>query len=640
MTMASINLQQELKDEQKELKLDIWLTTLTGVGLALGVIFQLGAVPKSFSFAAFGLAFVAGGTPAALNAIRSLLKASLDIDLLMVLAALAAAAVGEARDGAILLFLFSLASTLEAYAMGNTKRAVAALMRLKPDEANLMHSDGSLKRVPVEVLALEDIVIVKPGERLPIDGLICKGQSAVDQAPITGESIPVDKTVGDSVFAGTVNGHGVLELKVTKLASESTLARMVILVTEAQAQRSPSERFSDWFGQRYTIVVLLGSIAALIVFLLLGLARSEAFYKAATLLVVASPCAVVISVPAAVLSALAAAARRGVLFKGGAALEDFAQTNILALDKTGTLTEGKMKVTDVITFEESENNLLAIAEALEAHSEHPVAKSILNYTKDKVNHDFTAKATTALPGKGLSATINNIVFWAGNQKLAEEQQITLNEDVQEAINKLESAGKTTVLIGSNKILGLIGVADTPRPSAKPTLEKMKRLGIKRFAMLTGDNATVALAVASELSIPEADVYSELLPEDKVDVIRSLNEQANVAFIGDGVNDAAALVTANVGVAMGSAGTDVALEAADVALLSDDLSRLPDTFALARRTNRVIKQNLGFALGIMMLMVLITLFWKLPLPLGVIGHEGGTLLVVANGLRLLIPSNKV
>lgn len=634
MSSAALALQQELQQERRTLRFEALLTIITVVGLIIAVIAQFSGAPNSLVWIAFIVAYLAGGVPASIGAVQELFKGKLDIDLLMVLAALAAAAVGEPRDGAILLFLFSLAGTLEGYAMGNTKRAVASLMKLRPDEASLHLPDGQTKRVAVEALQLGDIVVVKPGERIPVDADISQGQSAIDQSAVTGESVPVDKTIGDPVFAGTVNGHGALLLRVSKLASESTLARMIKLVTEAQEQRSPSERFSNWFGQRYTFFVLLGSIVALAIFLLIDMPRAEAFYKAATLLVVASPCAIVISVPAAVLSALASAARKGVLFKGGAALEDFGNAETLALDKTGTLTEGKMRVTDVIALAMPEAEFIKLAASLEAQSEHPLAKSILNYARAKGIEPNIPENTKALPGKGLQAEFEGKKFWAGNHKLLAEESVSLNDEAKAALAKLEREGKTPILIGAETLLGVIGVADTLRLSAKPTLERLKALGLKRFVMLTGDHSSVASAVAKELGLAKEDVYAELLPEDKVNYVRELSQKSKVAFVGDGVNDAAALATAHVGMAMGTAGSDVALEAADIALLTDNLERLPEVYALSKRANRVIRQNLGFALGVMILMVLLTLFWTLPLPLGVIGHEGGTLLVVANGLRLL------
>ena len=635
MKNPSEKLLEEMAEEQKELRVSVLLTAVTFVGLIAGVFLQFTSGPGWLIAAAFVVAYLAGGLPAAKGAIESLLQKSLDIDLLMVLAALAAAGVGEARDGAILLFLFSLASTLEGYAMGNTKRAVAALMNLRPDEANLEATDGTLTRVKVEQLVIGQTVLVKAGERIPVDGEIVRGSSAVDQSPVTGESVPVDKAVGDLVFTGSVNGHGVIAVMVQKLASQSTLARMIDLVASAQAERSPSERFSEWFGSRYTVVVLVGSIVALLAFILFGIPIDEALYKAATLLVVASPCAIVISVPAAVLSALAAAAHRGMLFKGGAALEEFGMIDIVAFDKTGTLTEGKMKVATVVALNGNENELLQIASSLEAHSEHPLAHSILEYAKQKGVLPQGVDDTEAVPGKGLRAVIGGTLHWAGNRKMLSDSGLSLDPAAKETLAEIESQGKTTIIVGSKTaVLGFIGIADVVRESAAEAISQLRTAGIKRIVMLTGDHDTVAAAIGAELGIRTEDIYAGLLPEDKVEIIKKLKETGRVSFVGDGVNNAAALVTSNVGMAMGTSGTDVALEAADVALITDDLRKLLGALRLSRQANTIIKQNLVFAIGILSIMVIVTVFFYLPLPLGVIGHEGGTLLVVANGLRLL------
>lgn len=635
MSTETSNLLAELEAEKKTLTREAFLTGLTLVGLLIGVYSQITDGSIYYVYGAFLLAYLAGGLPAARGAIENLIKGKLDIDLLMVLAALAAAGVGEVRDGAILLFLFSLAGTLEGYAMGTTKRAVAALMRLRPDEANVEQSDGQVIRVPAASLKIGQVVIVKAGERIPVDGEIIRGTSSVDQSPITGESLPIDKKIGDNVFAGSVNSYGVLAVTITTLAEQSTLARMITLVTEAEAKRSPSERFSEWFGSRYTIVVLVGSVAALAIFILLGIPSAEAFYKAATLLVVASPCAIVISVPAAVLSALASAAKRGMLFKGGAAIEDFGNVTIFAFDKTGTLTEGRMSVSKVIPFEGSEEELLVAAASLESESEHPLARSIVEYAAACTIFPREVIGTQTLPGRGITATLFGVDYWAGNMRLVSELKISVSNEVREVVNEFEKSGTAFIMVGThNSIIGCIALSDTIRPSAIEMIATLRSADIKRIVMLTGDSKAVARTIASQLGILPADVYAELLPEDKVAVINKLRTEGVVAFVGDGVNDAAALATAQVGIAMGSAGSDVALEAADVALISDDLKALITAYRLAKRANTIIKQNLVFALGILGLMVIITIFFYLPLPLGVIGHEGGTLLVVANGLRLL------
>lgn len=627
-------LMEELEEEKKSLKINVTLTGITLVGLLVGVYLQIIDAAAIYIGAAFLAAYLAGGIPAAKGAFENLIQGKLDIDLLMVLAALAAAGVGEARDGAILLFLFSLAGTLEEYAMGNTKRAVVALMKLRPDEANLEGADGQISRVSVESLKIDQVVVIKPGEKIPVDGTIDSGVSAVDQSSMTGESIPVDKDAGDTVFAGTVNGHGVLRVKVGKLASHSTLAQMIKLVTEAQSKRSPSERFSDWFGERYTILVLVGSAVALGGFILFGLPYEEAFYKAATLLVVASPCAIVISVPAAILSALAAAAKKGMLFKGGAALETFAQVDIVAFDKTGTLTEGKMKVNKVVPIGVSEHQLMQLAASLEANSEHPLAKSILDYAASFGISPATVERAEAVPGKGVYVTQSGRRYFAGNRKMLAETGIKIDDKTEIALSELESEGMTSIIIGSDTVLGVIGISDTIRESAKETIAELRKSGIKRIVMLTGDHTSVANAVGREIGIAPEDIYAELMPTDKVAMVDKLRSEGNVSFVGDGVNDAAALATSHVGVAMGTAGSDVALEAADVALLSDDLKALLRARKVSVQANRIIKQNLVFAIGILLIMVVVTIFFYLPLPLGVIGHEGGTLLVVANGLRIL------
>ena len=625
----------ELATERKELRRDVVLTLVAFMGLFFGVYAQYNGLPSWYESVGFLVAYLAGGLPAAYGALQNLLRGELDIDLLMVLAAVAAALVGAPRDGAILLCLFSLAGTLEAYALGSTKKAVVALMKLRPDEANVVELGGQTKRVAVETLEVGNRVIVKPGERIPVDGIIEVGTSSLDQSSLTGESVPIDKSAGDNVFAGTVNGYGVLTVLVTKTASHSTLAAMINLVTEAQAKRSPSERFSDWFGERYTIVVLVGSVLGLGYFFIVGYDMAEAFYRAATLLVVASPCAIVISVPAAILSALSASARRGMLFKGGAALEHFAKVSIVAFDKTGTLTTGHMEVVSVHAIAVDEIELLRIAAAVEAHSEHPLARSIVSYSKE---HDVASLDVTdavAVPGKGMQAAAAGVTYSVGNRALLSDMNVAIDATTEQLLSQFEAAGQTTIIVASDVVLGIFAIADTVRSSAKQAISDLRTAGIKRIVMVTGDNTQVAHAVAKAVGIFETDVYAQLLPADKVRVVEELKLEGQVAFVGDGVNDAAALVTANVGIAMGTVGSDVALEAADVALLSDDLAMIVKARLLSLKTNAIIKQNLIFALGILLLMVVTTVFFYLPLPLGVIGHEGGTLLVVLNGLRLLL-----
>ena len=622
------------------LRRDAILTAITGAGLVVGVIATLLGAPEWVPSLAYLAAYLAGGLPAGAEALRSLRRGTLDIDLLMVLAALAAAAVGEARDGAILLFLFSLAGTLEDYAMGRTKRAVDALLQLRPDVATRRLPGGEREQVPVDALRQGDIVLVNPGERLPADGRVVEGSSAIDQAAITGESVPVDRAEGDEVFAATVNGHGALAIEVTKLAGESTVARMIELVTEARAQRSPSQRIGEWFGRRYTVLVLAGSAVAFVVLLVLGRDSSSALYTTATLLVAASPCAVVISVPSAVLSALAAAARGGVLFKGGGALEALGKSTMIAFDKTGTLTLGRPAVTDVVAADGDETSLLSLASAIEARSEHPIARAILSEAARRGVTADPAEDTTALPGQGIRARLGDRHVWAGTHVLMEERGLALPTELRSAYEELERRGATLIVVGdAETVHGVIAVADTVRPSAASAVARLRATGFQHVAMLTGDNRGVAHAVAEQVGIAPEDVYADLLPEDKLDIVARLRQRGLVAYVGDGVNDAAALARADVGIAMGAAGSDVAIETADVALLADDLGRLEAAYRLSRRANRVVRQNLVFALGAMIVLVGFTLFGNLPLPLAVVGHEGGTLVVVANGLRLLIPERR-
>ncbi len=645
--------------------------------------------------------FAAGGIPAAIRAIGTLIEErQLDIDLLMVLAALAAAAVGAALEGAVLLSLFSLSTTLEHRAMGRTRRAIEALMDLRPDRALLRH-DGTEREVAVASLQPGDVVILRPGARVPVDGVIVEGEGALDESTITGESVPVHKAPGAPVFEATVNLHGVLAVAVSRALAESTVARMIALVTEAQSARAPSERFSEWFGQRYTIAVLLGAILAFGGFLALGQGWHAALYKAATLLVAASPCAIVISVPAAILSALSAAARGGVLFKGGAALETLAAVSKFAFDKTGTLTTGRQEVVDIHCIGD-ESDFLARLAGIEAQSEHPIADAIRRLAAARGLRPVRLREARAVPGEGMVAVDEAGMIWAGNARLAARMgaktggggtaaEVTstvtaavtsaaaaaaMAEDTrhpaatppaatQPAVTPapplsetplsetpvsglpvsglplsglpaaLADAPRTLVLMGRGaRLLGAVTCEDRPRGSAAAGLAALRRGGIGHIAMLTGDRQAVADRIGAELGIAPADIHADLRPEDKVQIVAALAARGRVAFVGDGVNDAAALARADVGIAMGVAGSEVALQAADVALLADDIGRLAEAHRLARRAARIIRQNLVFAIGAMLGLVTAGLFFQLPLPVAVIGHEGGTVLVVLNGLRLL------
>ncbi|MCG8274258.1 cadmium-translocating P-type ATPase [Aquamicrobium sp. NLF2-7] len=619
---------------QIDLSSDRFMTALTGITLAGMALATVDAFlsPGLWGPVGLVLVYLAGGVPTGVRALTSLWRERvLDIDLLMIVAALAAAAVGAALEGAVLLTLFSLSTTLEQRAMGRARHAVEALMALRPDTALRRTPDGAVTEVPVGDLVAGDLVVLRPGARVPADGEVVEGEGSLDEATITGESMPVGKSRGAKVFEATVNLNAVLVVRVTRPVAESTVARMIELVTEAQAARAPSERFSAWFGQRYTIAVLVGAVLALAIFLALGWTMQDALYRAATLLVAASPCAVVISVPAAILSALAAAARGGVLFKGGAALETLADVDIFAFDKTGTLTTGKAEVTQVVTREPEERFLSLIA-GLEVHSEHPIADAIRRHIDEKGITAAEVRDVETVPSEGITGEDAVGPLWAGNPRMAARMGASL--DAPEYA-QLTDGSQTVVWLGrGDRVYGALTVADRPRETSATGLAALRAAGVDTIAMMTGDRRPVGLRIAAELGLEAKDVHADLLPEDKVRLVGELATSGKVAFVGDGVNDAAALARADIGIAMGAAGSDVALQAADVALLSEDMARLAAAHLLARRTRRIIRQNLAFAIGMMLLLVASSLFFALPLPLAVVGHEGGTVLVVMNGLRLL------
>lgn len=616
-----------------------WAFTLAGV---IGL--HLLDTPTSVTNPLFILAYLFGGTLSAITALKLLAKRQVSIDLLMVLAALGAAMVGHWEEGAILFGLFSLSNALEAYALGRTRRAVRALMDLTPEQATLLAADGTQSVVPVEQLHVGDLVLIRPGERIPADGIVDQGESSCDQAPITGESMPVSKHPGDEVYAATINTTGSLQVRVSRISRESMLSRIVAIVEQAQDQKSRTQRFTDRFEGRYAIAVIAGSILAFFAFMELGGEdRGDAFYRAITLLVVASPCALVISTPASTLSGLANAARNGILFKGSGYLEDLGQVDTIAFDKTGTLTLGEPSVTDVVDLGTgwSEAELIALVAAAESHSEHHIAEAAVAYATAHGYEIRPVESFDSMPGKGIVASVDGRTVAAGNAYLFAD----LGVDTTAAgvvAQRLRADGKTAILAGDDvAVRGVIALADTLRPNAHAVVQELRQLGIKRTAILTGDHQAVAENIAESLGITE--VYGDLLPEQKLDVIHQMETGAKdgsgrtvsrVAMVGDGVNDAPALATATVGIAMGGAGTDVALETAGVVLVADDLTKLPYALGLSRRTRRIILQNLGFSLAVIITLVTLVLTIGIPLPVGVIGHEGSTIIVVLNGLRLL------
>jgi len=610
------------------------LTAGTLVFLVAGVALARAGL-ASAAYAAYGLAYASGGYAAACAAWGALRGGRIDVNLLMLLAAAGAAVLGAWDEGAVLLFLFSLSNTLESYAMARTRRAIEALLALRPERALVRRAGGEVVAA-VEDVAVGEVVVVRPGERIPLDGRVTAGVSDVDQAPITGEPVPVTRRPGDAVFAGTINGAGLLEIEVTRPAGETTLARIIRMVAEAQSQRAPTQRVIDRVGQPYALGVIAASGALAVGLpLLAGWPLPEAFYRAMTLLVVASPCALVISTPASLLSAIANGARAGVLFKGGAALEALAGVRTVVFDKTGTLTRGVLVATDVVPTDGGPpETLLALAAAAEVRSEHHLAAGIVAAAQ-AWGLPLEAPATfQAVPGQGVVAQVGGREVRVGVPELAAGAEAALPEPAQRALERLEAAGRTAVVVAvSGRVLGVIGLADVVRPEAAEAVAALRRLGVLRVGLVTGDNERTAGAVAAALGITH--VESRLPPEDKVAVIRRLRAaDGPVAMVGDGINDAPALAAADVGVAMGRGGTDAALETADVVLMHDDLRRLVYALALARRARAVVVQNVAFAGAVIAALVVATLAAGLRLSAGVVGHEMSTVIVVANGLRLL------
>jgi len=632
-------------------RLEMLLTGATLVLLLGSMLGGLFGVPGQVLLAVHLAAYVTGGWWAVLNTAPRLIKGKLDVDFLMLLAALGAALLGHWREGIVLLFLFSLSNTLQTYAMDRSRRAVDSLIKRRPKEATVLR-DGVELAVPVEELVIGDRLILRPGEMAATDGAVREGLSEMDESSITGEARAVSKGPTDTVFAGAINGTGTLEVEVTRLANDSTLARIIRLIESAQAQKATTQRVLEQFESYYAWFILVGVAVVILVPVLLGHPFPPAFYRGMVLLVVASPCALVISTPAAILSAIARAARHGILFKGGVYLEKMAAVRVVVFDKTGTLTTGKPGLTDIVLAESApdgfaEDDLLAYAAALESRSEHLLAKEIVAAAAAR---ELALPAMTqfvALPGRGVHAVLEGYEVWIGGNRLFEEHGERVPADLLAAKARLEAEGKSVLIlhrelsrahdVGLHEAqggwLGLVALADTMRDDVPATIQALRRLGIARTVMLTGDNPEVAAGIAAQAGIDE--YHANLLPEDKVRIVRELEAtHGAVMMIGDGVNDAPALAHASVGVAMGAAGSDLALESAPCVLMGEELSRVPFALALSRRTLRIVKANLAFSIAVIVLLAASVFLFTLPMPLGVLGHEGSTLLVCANGLRLL------
>jgi Cd2+/Zn2+-exporting ATPase len=609
---------------------------LTLAGIIAGVLIErLGGPPGSL-LAVHLATYTFGGFYALRAVLAALRQRTIEVDLLMILAALGAAYLDAWTEGAILLFLFSLSNLLQGYAMDRTRRAIAALLELRPDTVPVRRGEAQVE-LPLEAVQVGDTIVLRPGDRVPLDGVIARGSGSFDESALTGESMPVHRGEGDAVLAGTLNQSGALDLTVTKPVAESTLARVVAMVGEARERKAHSQSLLDRFEQRYAVGVI-GAVALYILLVpwLFGAPFAEAFYRGMVLLTVASPCALVISVPAALLSAIANAARRGVLFKGGVHLEQLSRVRVVAFDKTGTLTYGRPELTDLVPAPGvgAAELLEAVARA-ERQSEHPIARAILDHAEAQGLRVAEPEGFEAVTGMGVRASWDGQETLVGSPRLMEQAGHPAPAELLAEADRLTDAGRGTVLLAwrGGRWLGLVSVMDRERDDAAAKLAALRAAGIERVVMLTGDNQRVAEAVARRVGVDE--LHAGLLPADKLRIVGELGRRYGpVAMVGDGVNDAPALAAATVGVAMGAAGTDAALETADIVLISDDLGAIAYAVKLSARTRRVVRQNIVFALSVVLLLVLSTLIAGVPLPLGVIGHEGSTILVVLNGLRLL------
>ena len=605
------------------------------------VCLQIGWV--GLAFLVLAVAYVIGGYGSAKDGLTTLVKEKqLDVDLLMIVAALGTAILGIWKqdyfliiDGGILILIFALSSALEGIAMENTEHNINKLMQLTPDIARVIKEQQE-EKIPIHQLKIGDIILVQPGERIPTDGIIVSGNSSINQSAITGESIPVDKTMGDEVFAGTLNGYGVIELKVHQPPENSLIQRVIQLVEQAQTDTPPSQQFMEKFERGYAkVIILTGLGLAIIPPLFLSWNWETAIYRALVFLVVASPCALLVSIMPTLLSGIANGARHGILFKNGAQLEKIGRINAIAFEKTGTLTTGKLNIVDIIPVAGIlDTELLQLALAVESLSEHPIGQAIAQFALGKNISRITAMNVATQIGEGIIGEVNQDQIFVGKLEWIHQHNIYVSPELVEISDHLETDGKTVVWVAQNyQTLGLIAVEDTVRLEAKTLIKNLKKFGIEQVVMLTGDHQRTADSVAKQLNIDL--VYANLLPEDKLTIIRQLkNRYHGVAMVGDGINDAPALALADVGIAMGGAGNDVALEMADIVLMTDQLGKILKAIKLGRRANRVIQQNIAFALSFVVLLLISNFFGLINMPTGIIGHQVSTLLVTLSGLRLL------
>ncbi|WP_310830285.1 heavy metal translocating P-type ATPase [Paenibacillus pedocola] len=611
-----------------------------GSGVLMLIAWAVSGWSEVLSVLIYVISYTVGGWIKAKEGVETLVKErDLDVNLLMIAAALGAASIGYWNEGAMLIFIFAMSGALESYTMERSKKDISSLMALKPATA-VRIEQGAMSEVPIDLLAVGDLLLVRPGELIPADGKVYRGESAVNQASITGESLPVEKTAGSEVFAGTVNGEGPLYIEVTTAAEHTLFAKIIKMVEEAETEVPDSQRFIKRLEAVYARVVVLATVIliALPPFVL-DWSWSNTFYKAMVFLVVASPCALVSSIMPAMLSAISKSARKGILFKGGVHLENMAKVTVVAFDKTGTLTEGIPQVTDFIAGEGySRDELLAVSASIEKLSRHPLAEAIVRLAEEEQVELYSTQESKSVTGWGIEGWINGRLWRIGKTNVLDESAVASSEEEVlaswKAVRKqLESEGKTVSLIlEGDHIAGMIALQDTVRPQAEAAVRKLQKLGIK-VAMLTGDREATAAVMAGRTGVDL--VFADLLPEDKVTHIKTLREQyGHVIMVGDGVNDAPALATATVGMGMGMKGSGAALEIADVVLMNDNIEEIASTIELARRTQRIVKQNMIFAVTVILTLILSNFLQGIALPFGVVGHEGSTILVILNGLRLL------
>lgn len=626
--------------EQHSVLSNNWNIILSGLFLIAGWFgyFLIGE-KHSLTILLFASSILIGGYRLFLIGFKNLSRLQFDMRTLMTIAIIGAALIGEWGEGATVVILFAISEALEAYSMDRARQSIQSLMKIAPKTA-LIKRNGVEVTVPVEEIAIDEIMIVKPGEKLAMDGIVVNGVSTVNEAAITGESIPVSKTLNDEVFAGTLNEAGLLEIKVTKHVQDTTLAKIIHLVEEAQAERAPSQAFVDTFAKYYTpAIILVAFLVALVPPIFWEASWDKWIYQGLAVLVVGCPCALVISTPVSIVTAIGNAARNGVLIKGGIYLEELGAIQAIAFDKTGTLTTGKPNVTDMTVMAEalSETDVLQIAAALEKGSQHPLAAAIV--TKAEENsidyQTIVVDQFTSITGKGITAMINGTTYYIGNPKLYEETtEKHLSKEVRAEVIRFQKAGQTVVLIGNDtEILAVIAIADAVRETSGAVIDSLRKLGLKETVMLTGDNIGTASAIGKQIGIES--IEADLLPEDKLSFINKLRKKyGKVAMVGDGINDAPALAASTVGIAMGGAGTDTALETADIALMGDDLHKLPFTISLSRKALQIIKQNITFSLAIKLLALLLVVPGWLTLWIAIFADMGATLIVTFNGLRLL------